>query len=182
MRRVRLSSRNGCFFCMPPAGEPCAPLFDASGAILGRSLGTILALSGASVAAVINDPLDGSSRLDLGERPLDLLSIPSPLLIGRRLRLGAGKPVENTQRRQREQISNRVDQAPEWTPQRALSHGHPACQVVPASPRRRRGGRSRPASAPVRSVQCAPAATVCDWSGAKTLQWKRGLPRAHGCP
>jgi hypothetical protein len=47
------------------------------------------------------------------ERPLDLLSIPFPLLIGRRLRLGAAKPVENTQRRQREQITNRVDQAPE---------------------------------------------------------------------
>src|ERR1700736_6602545 len=52
VRRVRLSSRNGCFFCMPPAGEPCAPLFDVAGAILGRILGTILALGGTRVAAV----------------------------------------------------------------------------------------------------------------------------------
>jgi hypothetical protein len=32
--------------------SPCAPLFDVAGAILGRILGTILALGGTRVAAV----------------------------------------------------------------------------------------------------------------------------------
>jgi hypothetical protein len=51
VRRVRLSSRNRCFFCLPPAREPCAPLFPAAGAILGRILGTILALGNTDLAA-----------------------------------------------------------------------------------------------------------------------------------
>jgi len=32
--------------------EPCAPLFDVAGAILGRILGTLLALGGTRIAAV----------------------------------------------------------------------------------------------------------------------------------
>ena len=113
MRRVRLSSRNGCFFCMPPAGEPCAPLFDVAGAILGRILGTILALGGTRVAAGIGDPLDGSSRLDFGERSFDPLPVMPPLQICRRLKLGAGQRVEDAKFRQRQPVIEAVGNAPQ---------------------------------------------------------------------
>jgi hypothetical protein len=115
VRRVWLSSRNGCFCCLPPAGEPCAPLFDVAGAILGRILGTILALRWyprSNRGLVIRWTAPHGSILG----SFNPLPVMPPLQICRRLKLRAGQRVKDAKFRQRHPVIETVDDVPDEAP------------------------------------------------------------------
>jgi hypothetical protein len=102
----------------------------------------------------VGDRGAGLRTADLGERPFDPLALPLPLLIGRRCRCWTRERVEDVQPRQRQQITERIGQPPEWRCPPSVRHRRSACQIARANARRSLEERSRPTSAPV-SFRCA---------------------------